>query len=178
MDLVLKSKLTEFKLTVPFCKRKVVLLVGMQCYENWHWWTSYVILTVENADICSCMYMRKVSLDQHPIFLMVLGSIPCKCMAMAPPALKLWLSTKSWCRPLLTKLGSVTADFTPLLMSFAKMTCPLQEEVWKYVLMIVFGFDVLARMWCSQQIRARIGQNSLWIASWWITWDQSPFFWL
>ena len=98
----------------------------------------------ENANICECMYMRKVSLDQRPIFLMVLVSIPCKCMAMAPPALKLWLPTKSGCRPLLTKPNCVTADFTLLLMSFAEMTRPVQPGVWKYVLMIVVGSAVLA----------------------------------
>ena len=43
----------------------------------------------ENAAICSCMYMRNVSDDQRPIFLMVLSLIPFKCIAMAPPARKL-----------------------------------------------------------------------------------------
>ena len=47
LSLLLKFKLTEFKLTVLFCKQKVVLLVGMQCYGKWHWWTSFVIILLK-----------------------------------------------------------------------------------------------------------------------------------
>ena len=60
-------------------------------------------------------------------------------------------------------------------MSFAEMTRLLLAGWSKYVLMIVFGSNVLARMWRSRRIRAQIGQNTLWIASWWITWDRFHF---
>ena len=59
MALVLKSKLTEFKLTVPFCRRKVALLVGMQCYGNWHEWTSSVRLLLKMLTfVCVCTWGR------------------------------------------------------------------------------------------------------------------------
>ena len=105
------------------------------------------------------MYIRKVSLEQRPIFLMVLGSIPCKWMVITPPALKLWLPNKPWCRPFLTKPNCITADFIALLLPFAKMTRPLQQGVWKYVLIIDFEFDVLARIWRRWRIRARMVKN-------------------
>ena len=92
------------------------------------------------------MYIKKVSLDQRPIFLMVFGSIPCKCIAMAPPARKLWLPTKSLCRPYFDKPNSSTADLTARFISVAVMTRPVQDCDWKYVLMIVVGLLVWARM--------------------------------
>ena len=53
-----------------------------------------ILLTfVENAAICSCMYMRKVSLDHLPIFRIVSRGIPWRCIAMAPPARREWVLT-------------------------------------------------------------------------------------
>jgi hypothetical protein len=48
---------------------------------------------VANALICSCMYMRNVSDFQRPIFQIVLGLTPFRCIAMAPLAHREWLLT-------------------------------------------------------------------------------------
>ena len=45
----------------------------------------------EKADICSWMYIKKVSEDQHPCLWIVSCGMPLRCMAMAPPARREWL---------------------------------------------------------------------------------------
>ena len=54
-------------------------------------WSGIVVLIwvdtpFEKVPICSCMYIKKVSLDQRPNFLMVSQAMPFNFMAMAPPA--------------------------------------------------------------------------------------------
>ena len=75
----------------------------------------------DRAAICSCIYMRKVSLDHRPIFLIILCETPARCMAIAPPARRLWLPTWfAWspkrCRPRFS-----TAVLIALFMSLASI---------------------------------------------------------
>ena len=57
------------------------------------WLDIFAEMPAEKAAICSWMYIRKVSEDQRPIFLMVLSEALLRCIAMAPPARRLWLLT-------------------------------------------------------------------------------------
>ena len=66
----------------------------------------------ENAEICSWMYIRKVSVLQRPIFLMVVSGTLARCMAMAPPLRKLWLATALGDRPILSSSKVFTAVCT------------------------------------------------------------------
>ena len=43
-------------------------------------------MPLEKAEICSWMYIKKVSDDHRPCFRMAIASQPFRCMAMAPPA--------------------------------------------------------------------------------------------
>ncbi len=49
--------------------------------------------SMENADICLCMYVRKVSELHRPRSRMVSAGTLLRCRAMAPPARKEWLET-------------------------------------------------------------------------------------
>ena len=71
----------------------------------------------EKADICSCIYMRKVSDDHLPCFRIVSRWMPLRCMAMAPPALKEWLLIDEGGKPFLSRPMATTAAFSMRLMS-------------------------------------------------------------
>ena len=74
----------------------------------------WVEIPDENAAICSWMYMRNVSDDHLPIFLIVLWSTLLRCIVIAPPALRLWLPTCSGCNPFLSKFKNLTALLSSL----------------------------------------------------------------
>ena len=79
----------------------------------------------EKMVICSWMYMRKVSHDHRPIFLMVSWEMLFGCMAIAPPARRLcdltWLARS----PLRAILRSVTACLPAVLISTGPTMRPL-----------------------------------------------------
>ena len=125
---------------------------------------------VEKAEICSCMYMRNVSLDQRPIFLIVLCGMPCRCIAIAPPARRLWLPTWLRWRPFRSNPKSATDDLTAVLMSAAVSARPVGYLVVKYVPSIVFWSVVWDWMCLMRRMMAFIGQVLSNVASWWITW--------
>jgi hypothetical protein len=70
----------------------------------------------EKAAICSWMYIKKVSEDQHPCFADCVLIDSVWCMAMAPPARKEWLLTVSDGKPCLSSLRALTTVFTMVLM--------------------------------------------------------------
>ena len=80
---------------------------------------------LENADICSSMYMRNVSLLQRPIFLMVRLSMPLRCIAMAPPDLRMWLPKWWLWSPCWWRCSSVTAVLTAVLIADAGGMMPV-----------------------------------------------------
>ena len=65
----------------------------------------------ENAAICSWMYIRNVSEDHLPIFLMVLWSTLFRCIVIAPPALRLWLPTYCGNKPCWFRFNVSTVFF-------------------------------------------------------------------
>ena len=82
----------------------------------------FVATSEESAEICSCMYMRKVSLFQRPIFLIVLWATPLRYMAIAPPARRLWEPTRDADRPFRARPRVVTARRTAVVMSAGVMS--------------------------------------------------------
>ena len=48
-------------------------------------WDIHEERPADKADICSWMYIRKVSEDQHPYLRIVSHGVPLRCMAMALP---------------------------------------------------------------------------------------------
>ena len=123
------------------------------------------------------MYIKNVSLDQRPIFLMVLGSMPFRCMAMAPPARRLWLPTCVACRPFTSRRRSVTARFTALFI-WSGVTClPGADLLAKYVPIISSVLVVCAWMCLTRRMTALFGQLFVWSDSWCIVWLRLPFFW-
>ena len=72
---------------------------------------------VENADICSWMYIRKVSEDQHPCLQMVSRGMPLRCMAIVPPVHKEWLLILEGGKPFLSSPVARMAALSILLMS-------------------------------------------------------------
>ena len=72
---------------------------------------------VEKADICSWMYIRKVSENQHPCLWIVSHGTPLRCMAMAPPMRKEWLLILEGGKPFLSSPVVRTAALSILLMS-------------------------------------------------------------
>ena len=73
--------------------------VGPDMLWNLMWLLILVETPAENAEICSCRYIRKVSDDQRPNFLMVSRSTPLSFMAIAPPARREWLLTNLGSKP-------------------------------------------------------------------------------
>ena len=73
----------------------------------------------DKAEICSWMYIRKVSLFQRPIFFIVLCATPFRYMAIAPPARRLWDPTRCVVRPLRASPRVVTARRTADVMPVA-----------------------------------------------------------
>ena len=71
----------------------------------------------DRAAICSCIYMRKVSLFQRPIFFIVLWATPLRYMAIAPPARRLCEPTRAGDKPLRARPRVVTARRIALVMS-------------------------------------------------------------
>ena len=132
----------------------------------------------EKTAICSWMYMRNVSLDHRPIFLMVSWEMLFRCIAMAPPARRLWEPTWLARSPLRARPRSVTACLTAVLMSVGPTMRPLCARDEKYVPMHVDGSDVWDWICLTRRIRARIGQCVHATRSWCILWLRRPFFWL
>ena len=64
--------------------------VGPAMLRKWMCVDIFLETPLENAPICSWMYMRNVSEDQRPNFLMVSRSMPLSFIAMAPPARSEW----------------------------------------------------------------------------------------
>ena len=60
--------------------------VGPAMLWNWILLVIFLETPAEKAEICSCIYMRNVSEDHRPNFLMVSRSMLLSFMAMAPPA--------------------------------------------------------------------------------------------
>ena len=71
----------------------------------------------EKADICSWMYIKKVSEDQCPCLRIVSRGTPLRCMAMAPPAPREWLLMLEGGKPFLSRPVATTAALSILLMS-------------------------------------------------------------
>ena len=123
------------------------------------------------------MYIKNVSLDQRPIFLMVLGSIPFRCMAMAPPARRLWLPTRVSRRPFTSRRRLVTVHFTALFIWLAVTCLPVADLVAKYLPIISLVLVVCAWMCLTRRMTALFGQFFVWSDSWCIVWLRLPFFW-
>jgi hypothetical protein len=70
----------------------------------------------KKAAICSWMCIRKVSEDQRPCLRMVSRSSPLSFIAMAPPARREWLLTRSGVKPQRCNLRARVAAFTAVLM--------------------------------------------------------------
>jgi hypothetical protein len=62
------------------------------------------------------MYIRKVSEDQRPCLRMVSRSSPLSFMAMAPPARREWLLTRSAEKPLRCNFKALVAALTAVLI--------------------------------------------------------------
>lgn len=125
---------------------------------------------IEKADICLCMYIFNISLDQQSIFLMVFGFMLFRCMAMGPPACKLWLPIWATRSLLTSRFMCLTAFLTTWFIRVAVTCLAGGEAVMKYVLIIAFGLFVWAYMCFIQQIYALIGQHVAWSASSYIVW--------
>ena len=98
-----------------------VVMVGKQCYEMGM--VDCVIrfdTPAVNAAICSWIYISQVSDDHLPIFLIVLWSTPARCIAIAPPARKLWLPTWSGWRPNCCNPRFFTPCLTAVFISDAR----------------------------------------------------------
>ena len=134
-------------------------------------------MPLEKADICSWIYIRNVSLDHRPIFLIVLSLIPFRCIAIAPPARRLWLPTWSLCNPCCSRPRYAVDCLTAVLISVAVMHRPFGYFLLKYVLKIVFGLVVCWSMCLTRRMMALMGQLNVLMASWWIVCDRTPFFW-
>ena len=96
---------------------------------------------------------------------------------MAPPALRMWMSTWSLYSPCFSSWSSVTASLTAVLNDDAWVINPLCF-VLNYVRMTVLLLLVCVVMCLILCMRACIGQYMDCIASWWMTWSRLPFFWL
>ena len=80
-------------------------------------WDIHADRPAENANICSWMYIRKVSEDQQPCLWIVSCGMPLRCMAMAPPVRKEWLLILEGGKPFLSSLVAMTVALSILLMS-------------------------------------------------------------
>ena len=122
--------------------------------------------------------MRNVSLDQRPIFLIVLTSAPVRCKAMVPPARRLWLEMLLLIpNPCLSKLRVFAARRTAAVIKVPVIDfifCPFS----KYDPNIVSGFVVLRMMCFIRLIKALTGHRVSNNASWWMVCALCPFFWL
>ena len=139
----------------------------------------FLKMSLEKAEICLWIYIRKVSLDHRPIFLIALPLIPFRCIAIAPPALRLWLPTWSLCNPCCSRPRYSVDCLTAVLISVVVvMHRPFGYFLLKYVLKIVFGLVVYWSMCFTRQMIALMGQLNVFMASWWIVCERTPFFWL
>ena len=119
------------------------------------WLDIFLEMPAEKAAIRSWMYIRKVSDDQRPIFLMVLSEAPLRCIAIAPPARRLWLLTSIGLMPCKWRPTSGIAYRIAFVMSEAWMAwgTPLMKTVPS----MVFLSDVCARMCLTRRMRALEG---------------------
>jgi hypothetical protein len=65
-----------------------------------------------------------------------------KWSAIAPPARRLCELIYATWNPCYSMLSFATAAFSAQLISKPRMSLPVRDPLMKYVLMIVFGFDV------------------------------------
>ena len=138
----------------------------------------WFILANRSLDRCPIwlwMYMRKVRLDQRPIFMMVMFDSPWILSAMAPPALNEWTLTKS---------GFIPALFSP------RMTMDRCIAVIRLVgvtACILFPFQYLHRnnlsvlpcdrIWMTLRARERTGLSSDPKVLWCMVCPMRPFLW-
>ena len=94
---------------------------------------------LEKSEICSCMYMRNVSLVQLPCSLMVLSLTLFKCMVIAPPASKLWLPMDFLGRPYSSKFRFFIADLTTALISPPVTWCSTFCLLWYVSIIVLVG---------------------------------------
>jgi len=130
----------------------------------------------EKAAICSWMYIKKVSDDHRPCFRMVSRSSPLSFMAMAPPARREWLLTRSAEKPQRCNLRALVAALTALLI-WEDSTCRVRPRS-LYAERGVSRSLVKARIWDTRRARDWTGQCGSKIASLWMTAPFVPFFWL
>ena len=108
---------------------------------------------------------------------MVLGLMPFRCIAMAPPARRLWLPTCVWRSPFTSRFRSLTVRFTALFIWLAVTCLPGADMVAKYVHITLLVLFVCACMCLTRRMTALFGQLFVWSDSWWIVWLRFPFFW-
>ena len=89
---------------------------GLAMLNHWMFWDIRKERPVEKAEICSCMYIRKVSKDQWPCFQIVSWGMPLRCMAIAPPARREWLLMLEGGKPFLSRPMAMVAALSILLM--------------------------------------------------------------
>ena len=185
-----------FSIFVVWCVEWLFVVVwgqevdwGISCYVGFHtvgpamcrkgMWLDILMETpVANAEICSCMYMRKVSLFQRPIFRMVIGSILLRCIAMAPPARSEWLLTSLGVHPRVYKFVSKAACFRVLLMLSAVTSRQVMYRGCLHLYIGVDSFPPLLIMWWTRRASDLTGLNCVLVHSWWMHWPLTPFFWL